>query len=122
MAIEKIDSTYPIDRLTAVLDNARPLALPCSGGYLSLLDIPDDILQKEDLDILCSFMRAEMDKDHGIAIYLRGNDGMPIVFQNKEDAVLSASQQIPNLGKQLMFSIFRKTGVKFSIGAQAFQP
>lgn len=121
MTVE-IDSSYPIDRLTAVLDNARPTTLPCDGGFLSVLDIPDSILADQDSEILSNFMRAEVDESHGVVIVLKGNNGMPIVFSKKEDAVLSASQQIPNLGKQLMFSIFRKTGVKFSIGAQAFQP
>lgn len=122
MSVEDIDSSYPIDRLTAVLDNARPTASVCDGGFLSLLDIPDQILNEKDIRILCEFMRAEITTDYGLAIVLRGNDKLPIVFAEKDDAVLSASQQVPNLGKQLMFSVFRKTGVKFSIGAQSFNP
>lgn len=117
-----INSEYPIDRLTAVLDNSQGSSLPCKGGFLSFIDVPDQLLTPDDKSILCDFMRAEEDPDLGLVIFLRGNNQRKIVFESKKDALLSSSQQVPNLSKQLMFSIFRKTGVKFSVGAQSFQP
>lgn len=119
---QSISPEYPIDRLTAVLDNAQVGALYHSRGFMSYIDIPDSMLTQEDKDILCQFMRAEENPDLGLVIFLRGNDQQKIIFESQNDAILSSSQQIPNLSKQLMFSIYRKTGVKFSIGTQIFNP
>ena len=120
--MNQIDANYQIDRVTAVLDNAKVVARSCPEGFLSILDIPGKILTDQDCNILFDFMRAEKDDDLGLIIILKGNNKMPIYFEKEEDAISSATQQIPHLGKQLLFSIFRKIGVKFSLGSQTIQP
>lgn len=116
-----LTDNYPIDRLTAVLDNSQVGALGVPGGFLGVLNIPDNILNEEDKIILCEFMRAEdIPSRGGLHIVMRGSDQNPIVFENDKDAKLTAQCQIPNLGKQLLYSVFKKTGVKFSIGVQSY--
>lgn len=118
-----LTSQYPIDRLTAVLDNSQVASVPVAGGYWGVILIDDAILSDQDRDILRSFMRAsEFPASTGLAITMRGSDRAPIVFEYEKDAKLTAQSQIPNLGKQLLFSIYRKTGVKFSLGPQTFNP
>lgn len=116
-----IDSSYPIDRLTAVLGMTSGLCVPVPGGYYSAISIPDEMLRDVDVQVLSDFMNSEYYGEYGLVILLKGNNRKPIVFESENDAIISANQQTPNLGKQLMFSIFRKTGVKFSIGAQVVQ-
>lgn len=114
---------YPIDRLTAVLENSQACSRPVAGGegFTGFIQTPGSILTESDRLLMTEFMRGELDGED-VIINMRGSDGGLIAFESADDARLTASRQIPNLGKQLLFSIYRKTGIKFSFGAQTIQP
>lgn len=111
-----IDENYPIDRVIASLDNAFACAKKEDEAWLSLIKISGDILTDDDKSILVSFMGAIPERSSDdLCIEIKGNNRIPILFNEKRDALLTANQQISNLGKQLVFSIYRKTGVNLSL-------
>lgn len=79
-----------------------------SGGFF--FDISN--LSELDIFLLKSFMRFRYEGNL-LVFYLLDNAGIPIQFENKEDLVGSLNLLKKNLEKQMLFSIFRKTGVKF---------
>ena len=78
--------------------------------FLSGFVFKSNKLTIEEAEIFSSHMRLE--SKNGNYFYLIDSNGLPMSFKTIEQAEQAAYQIKPNLVRQLVFSIFRKTGIK----------
>lgn len=119
-----ISSNYQIQTLLHAIGMAKIKVSPIECGYIVSIVIPTEGLSDLDIAILANHLPGERE-DAIIRNRIRDNLDENIIFEDASDAYRTAEHQAKSMDKKLLFSIYRETGIVFSLppkNAMVFHP
>lgn len=112
-----------LNEVCAALAFARPMALPCEGGFIAMTELNVKSFSDEQSAVLLACLTGYIDAKRACFLSpVADNQQQPIVFESEEKALHEAQLRANGLPQQFIYGAFCEYGqvVKYQQPQQVF--
>lgn len=97
-----------------ILRSATPGSMPYQNGYAGVIAfaVPKD---SEESNILLNFFHCSHANDSTLMCQIVGNNGLPLIYESNEVAMLNSHSYNAGLEKKFIFECYRSYGIKLEV-------